>query len=336
MKKLHFLDKLIYLVNSILAIVLLLSYLLPFVSPKNIPFFAILSLFAPLLIAINLVFVVYWLLRLKKQFLLSTIILLLGWTFNSTFFKIVGKNNVENNDLSVMSYNVRMFNQWKWIENDSIPKKIADVIKRENPDVLLLQEYYRIKNNPIKYPYQFINTKKDSGKIGLAIYSKFPIVNKGSLDLKNTANNIIFADIKRNKDTIRVYNLHLQSLQLNTEKENFGQENSEKLIERLKTSFKKQAEQTETFLAHQSSWKRKTIVAGDFNNTSYSWVYNQIASNKKDAFVKAGKGFGNTFNYWFPLRIDYILTDETATIQSFKVINEKNSDHYPIFSRLKW
>lgn len=336
MKKLPFFDKLMYIVNSVLAVVLLLSYLLPFVSPKNIPFFAILSLFVPLLIAINLLFVLYWLLRLKKQFLLSTIILLLGWTFNSTFFKIVGKNNAENNDISVMSYNVRMFNQWKWIENDSIPQKIAALIKRENPDVLLFQEYYRIKNNPIQYPYQFINTKKDSGKIGLAIYSKFPIINKGSLDLKNTANNIIFADIKRNKDTIRVYNLHLQSLQLNTEKENFGQENSEKLIERLKTSFKKQAEQTEVFIKHEKNWNGKKIVGGDFNNTAYSWVYNEIAENKKDAFLRAGKGFGNTLNYWIPFRIDYILTDENATIQSFKVIKEKNSDHYPILSRLYW
>ena len=336
MKKLHFIDKLIYILNSILAVLLLLSYLLPYISPKNIPIFAILSLFAPLLIAVNLIFVVYWLLRLKKQFLLSTLILLVGWSFNSTFYKISGKNNSENNDISVMSYNVRMFNHWKWIDNDSIPNRIFDFIKTKNPDILLFQEYYRIKNNPIKYPYQFINTKKDSGKIGLAIYSKFPIINKGSLDLKNTANNIIFVDIKRENDTIRVYNLHLQSLQLNTEKENFGQENSEKLVARLKESFKKQAQQTETFLAHQSSWKGKTIVGGDFNNTSYSWVYKQIASNKKDAFVKAGKGFGNTFNYWFPLRIDYILTDETATIQSFEVIPEKNSDHYPILSKIKW
>ena len=125
MKKLHFIDKLIYILNSILAVLLLLSYLLPYISPKNIPIFAILSLFAPLLIAVNLIFVVYWLLRLKKQFLLSTLILLVGWSFNSTFYKISGKNNSENNDISVMSYNVRMFNHWKWIDNDSIPNRIC-------------------------------------------------------------------------------------------------------------------------------------------------------------------------------------------------------------------
>ena len=42
MKKLSFLDKIIYFLNSLLAILLLLSYLLPFVSPKSIAIFAIL------------------------------------------------------------------------------------------------------------------------------------------------------------------------------------------------------------------------------------------------------------------------------------------------------
>ena len=38
-------------------------------------------------------------------------------------------------------------------------------------------------------------------------------------------------------------------------------------------------------LAHEQSWNGKKIVCGDFNNTAYSWVYNQISKNKKDALV---------------------------------------------------
>lgn len=336
MKKLSFVNKIVYILNSFLAAILLLSYLLPYVSPKNIPSFAILSLLVPILIIINILFVVYWIINLKKHFILSTIILAIGWFIATPFYKISDKNSSLNDDVKVMSYNVRMFNHWKWIEDDSISKKINNVILKESPDVLLFQEYYTLEKQKFSYPYKYIKTKNEKAKIGLAIYSRFPIINSGSLDLPKTSNNIIFTDIVKEKDTIRIYNLHLQSLQLSTDKENFGQENSEKLIARLKEGFKKQASQTEVFLTHENQWKGKKIIAGDFNNTSFSWIYNQISKNKKDAFIEAGKGFGKTFNYWFPMRIDFILTDENAIINNFTSIYEKNSDHYPILSRVNW
>lgn len=235
-----------------------------------------------------------------------------------------------------MSYNVRMFNHWKWIDDENIPKKINTFITEKSPDILLFQEYYLLEKQQFSYPHKFIKTKNNKANVGLAIYSKFPIVNQGSLELEDTSNNIIFADIIHKKDTIRIYNLHLQSLELNTDQENFGQENSEKLIGRLKDGFQKQATQSATFLAHEKTWKGKRIIAGDFNNTSYSWVYNQISQDKKDAFVEAGKGFGKTFNYWFPMRIDFILTDENAIINKFSSFPEKNSDHFPILARINW
>jgi vancomycin resistance protein VanJ len=335
-KKLSIFNKIIYILNSLIATVLLLSFLLPYISPKTIPVFAILSLFVPFLIIINLAFALYWLVQLKKQFLLSSIILAIGWLFSTPFYKMTENNSSLNDDVKVMSYNVRMFNHWRWIEDDNISKKIQTFITEQEPDIILFQEYYNLEKQQFKYPYKYIKTKNKQDKIGLAIYSKFPIINKGSLNLEHTSNNIIFADIIRKKDTIRVYNLHLQSLQLNTSKENFGQADSEKLVARLKERFKKQAEQTEIFLAHEKGFKGKKIVAGDFNNTCYSWVYNQISKDKKDAFVEAGSGFGKTFNYWFPMRIDFIFTDENAVINQFNSFSEKNSDHFPILTRINW
>ena len=122
MKNLTFLDKILYLVNSLFAALLLLSFLLPYISPKTIPVFAVLSLFVPVLLIINVVFTIYWLLKLKKQVLLSFITLSIGWFFTAPFYKISSTNSSLNSDLKVMSYNVKPFDLF-------VPEK-TDILKQ--------------------------------------------------------------------------------------------------------------------------------------------------------------------------------------------------------------
>lgn len=114
MKKLSIINKIIYFVNIILALLLLASYLLPFISPEKLPILAVLSLFVPFLIFVNIIFAVYWLLTVKKQILLSLIILLIGWLTLTPIYKFLDKKIISENSISVMSYNVRLFNLWDW------------------------------------------------------------------------------------------------------------------------------------------------------------------------------------------------------------------------------
>lgn len=323
-----------YFVNSIFATVLLLSYFLPYVSPKTIPLFAVLSLTVPFLILINLAFVIYWLIKFKKHFILSGVVLGIGIFFSSPFYKISDKRNFLNDDVKIMSYNVRMFNLYNWIKDKTITNKIENFIAEKEPDILAIQEYHHNPKRKLNYKYSYF--EPTSKNFGLAIFSKFPIINKGSLNFKNTSNNAIFIDVLRKKDTLRIYNLHLQSLKINPSKENFGEANSEKLLQRLENGFKKQVTQTNRFLKHEKQWKGKKIICGDFNNTAYSWVYKQIVQGKKDAFVEAGSGTGKSFNYLFPLRIDFILTDSSTEINNFKTFDKKYSDHFPILARINW
>ena len=108
------------------------------------------------------------------------------------------------------------------------------------------------------------------------------------------------------------------------------------MVTTLEEGFKKQVSQTKVLLDHEKNWKGKKIIAGDFNNTSFSWVYTQISKGKKDTFIEAGKGFGKTFDYRFPMRIDYILTDESAETIEFSSFHQKNSDHFPILTSVNW
>ena len=143
MKKLSIINPLLLFINSILATALLLSYLLPYVSPKTVPALTIFSLSVPFLVLTNLGFLIYWLIKLHKNTLLSAFVLLLGWFVAPPLLKFSNKELVLTNDLKVMSYNVRMFNYYKWSDDLTTEQKIYAFINNESPDIISLQEFYQ-------------------------------------------------------------------------------------------------------------------------------------------------------------------------------------------------
>lgn len=337
MKNLSFINKFIFFINSVVATMLLLSFVLPYVPPKTFSILSVLSLAVPILIILNILFVIYWLLKLKKQLLLSLVVLVLGFNYVSSLYKFSSSKDIQDaNNLSIMNYNVRLFNLYDWIPEDNVEKSIENLIKDANPDVLCLQEYHPHKNvnlSNFKYKFEKLDGKKT--KYGQAIFSNYPIINSGSIEFSNTANNAIYADVVKDKDTIRIYNIHLQSSHINTDVDNLKKEDSERLLKTLSSTFKMQQEQAELFNKHRNSSPYKVVVSGDFNNTAYSYVYRQIKGDLKDTFEESGSGFGRTFDFkFFPTRIDFILADESFNVNGFKTFKEKLSDHYPIMTKI--
>jgi endonuclease/exonuclease/phosphatase family metal-dependent hydrolase len=316
---------------------LLLSYLLPYVAPKSFSFLAVLSLAVPFLILSNLLFALYWLMNVKKQMLLSLFVLIVGFSYVGSLYKFSKSKDIEDeNNISIMNYNVRLFNLYDWISEGNVQEEIIDFIKTESPDVISFQEYHPHENVDLsfyKYKYEELSGKRI--KYGQAIFSKFPIINSGSIEFPDTANNAIYADIVKGSDTIRIYNVHLQSLRIDANKEAISQENSERLIKRASETFKMQQFQSELFLMHKKKSPYKMVICGDFNNTAYSYVYKEIKGDLVDAFYAAGNGFGRTFDFkYFPIRIDFILADKAFTINKFKTYNQKYSDHFPILTKV--
>lgn len=335
MKTQRAIHKFLFILNLFVALLLIFSYFLPFISPKRFPALAVLSLGVPIFIIINILFFMYWLVRRKKELFISLITLALGFNYVSSLFLLSGSNDTKEQGLSIMSYNVKGFHHLGWDHKMTTSSDIFEFVKLQDPDILTVQEYFVNTGVNNGFSYQFIKTKGARNNFGSAIFSKYEILNSGSLDFKESYNNVIFADLKIADDTVRVYNIHLESLGVNPNKENFGQENSEKLYQRIKNTFSKQAEQTELFLAHKKKWQGRTIICGDLNNTAFSWVYNEISNGMLDAFLETGQGFGKTYNYPYPLRIDFILTDENFTINSYKTTRIKYSDHFPIMANLQ-
>ncbi|NRB58597.1 MAG: endonuclease/exonuclease/phosphatase family protein [Winogradskyella sp.] len=339
MKKIGIFNKLIFVVNSVAAFLLLLSYILPYIPPKNFALLSVLSLSVPLLIILNILFFVYWLIRVRKQMLLSFLVLLFGWGYINSLYKFSSsKVEVNEDNFSVMSFNVRIFNSYNWLPNDNVRDDIKTFIVKEQPDIICFQEYTRGTPLNIEGYHRFNGRYTKNVKPGHAIFSKFPIINSGSLEFPETTNNAIFIDVVRKSDTIRIYNLHLQSSGIQTDTKALQNDSSERLFKKIGSTFKRQQSQVEQLLAHKAKVSYKTIVTGDFNNTAYSYIYKEILGDDlKDAFEEAGNGFGKTFDFkFFPLRIDFILADKAFKVNGYKTYNDvKLSDHYPIKAILK-
>ena len=337
MKKLSIKNKIIYFINIVVAVLLLLSFILPFLPPKTFSLLAVVNLSVSFLIIVNVFFFLYWVFQLKRQFMLSFVILLIGYFSFGSLYKFSASKKIKNPlNIRVMNYNVRLFNLYDWIPEKNIETKIIDFIKKESPDLLSVQEYHPHKNIDLsffKYKFEKLSGKK--AKYGQAIFSKFPIINSGSIEFPYTANNAIFADVVNGKDTIRIYNIHLESMRIDTKVENLKNEDSERLFKRIGTTFKMQQFQTDLFLKHKQECKYKMVICGDFNNTAFSYVYRQIKGDLVDAFKEAGNGFGRTYDFkFFPVRIDFIFADQAFLVNGFKTFDKKYSDHYPIMSTL--
>jgi endonuclease/exonuclease/phosphatase family metal-dependent hydrolase len=345
MKNLSWFNKGMFILNIVLTIITFVAYVLPFLAPKIFPILSVLTLFIPLFFILNGLFFLYWMMQFKKRMILSGLVLLMGITFINKFYKFSAKVYPEDEkNFSVMSYNVRLFNLFKWLDKEDVSAAIVAFINDKNPDILCIQEFSSAADIDLKvYRHRYILMEGNKIKTGQAIFSKFPIIDQGNIVFPNSNNNVIYADIKKGKDVIRVYNMHLQSINISPEvseiSENIdviNQEKSQMLLIRISKAFKQQQQQAEILKEHKKQCQVPVIICGDMNNSAFSYVYRNIKGKLKDSFEEAGMGFGQTYKFkYYPARIDYIFADDRMTVKKFQSFPEfENSDHYPIMAQL--
>lgn len=340
MKNQTWLSKIIRFLNIALVVVTILAYVLPFLAPKLFPFLSVLSLLLPLLLILNFLFFVYWSLQLKKYMFISGIVLLLGITFINKLYKFSETNLPKsNNDFTIMSYNVRLFNLYEWLPKKDIPQEISKFVAEENPDILCIQEFSPVDSiNFGQYKFNYINVEGKKNKYGQAIFSKFKIIDKGEISFPNSSNKVIYADILRQKDTVRVYSMHMQSVKISTDiNDNIDEEKSKFIFKRISAAFREQQVQAELIKKNVDDCKLPKIICGDMNNSAFSYVYRLIKGDLKDAFEEAGSGFGKSYNFkYYPARIDYLLVEKEFEVKQYQSFHTFfNSDHFPLSTRLE-
>lgn len=349
--------KILFLGNLLVVCALLCAYLGTHISPQSFAYFAFFGLSYPIWLGLNLLFIILWLFIRRRWALLGIITLLLGFNHLRHFFAVTLIQPELIQPVKVMSYNVKVFNLYD-LENREVKRDgIFSFLKEQNPGIICFQEFYHQEGGKnfvtrdrmielLDMPHfheRYTHKLHDEKYIGVATFSKYPIINKGEIPFSNDKNNFcIYSDILVNGDTLRVFNAHIGSIRFQAEDYQFfgeqaepdtyaDKDDEERILRRLKRAFEKRALQAETIAMEIEKSPYPVVLCGDLNDTPVSYCYRQFSGLLNDAFVESGNGIGTTYIGDMPSnRIDYIFHSAKIISANFQTHDVFFSDHRPV------
>ncbi len=349
--------------NFITAVLYLLSCLAPYIKPTSSWIIAMLGLAFPAFLALLIGFIFLWLIMKLKRAWYSVIILLFGFNSIAVFWAFNPASGFESQkstgSIRVGSWNVARFLEWKRNNNEKSKTrlKMLEQIKKQNADILCLEEFFHSPDSAyynniseikaMGYPYYYFSYDPDGDYqyIGSAIFSKYPMLDTGMVRYfrPSMPEALVHADIKVNKDTIRIFATHLQSVQFRSLEYEAIEEiksaddsllaNSKTVLSKLRKAMNLRSAQADVARQIIEDSPYPVIFCGDLNDTPNSYTYFTIRGNMQDAFLKKGFGIGRTFSSLSPtLRIDYIFADKQFRVIQFTRVPKKLSDHFMIMA----
>lgn len=362
-RRLTFVSGILLLMNIFVLFLLAIGFLAAFVPPDKNWLFAFAGLVFPYAVIANVFFVFIWMFLWRKLFLVSLIALIFCWNRLTTYIqwdRSTPEDGIQKENVKVISYNVQIFDLYNW-KSDHISEKghnILKLLKNAAPDIICLQEYHAGKRNKVDISdsiermtglkYQHIEFVKKDGEnmpYGIATFSRWPVISNKVVDFDNNPINFcIYSDLIIEGDTVRLFNVHLESIRLSredylyvselpkkTDTQEIFSENSRKIIRKFKRAFINRAPQARKIAELINASQFPVIICGDFNDTPSSYTYHQLSKNLLDSYKESGHGIGMTYAGSLPsFRIDYILHDKSLRSLNYKTIRENYSDHFPI------
>ena len=350
------LDVVMVAISAITAIIMLIILGGRIFEPDKLWYFSLTGLISPIIYLIAIALSLYWIIRWRwRMFIFIAVFVAMGWPYVSLYYKmnigkVYGEPRYERGNLKVVSYNVRHLTDDSWVE--STTDSILTFIKGENPDIVCFQEFPtkgEEHDKVIEALSKYKSSKMLSDELdGVICFSKHRIIRTDSISGFCGTGKGVWCDVKINNDTVRIYNLHLQTTSINLDDREYI--NNIEFLEPADTShfnkFKDMAQrlyENSCTRAHQVDAIRHdikhcpypVIVCGDFNDVPMSYTYRTVASGLKDTFREQGNGYASTFKGFFDLlRIDYILVSKQFETLSYKVTPLEWSDHNPVTARV--
>lgn len=299
----------------------------------------------PGILVINLIVLIIFAIKRSTLFVIPFIALVLGFPFIQMSFSFRGKLSKKESAITVLSFNAKLFRQYKTYEAFSF-----DMIKwvvDDSSKIKCIQEYctntswdkidvtLKLKTRGYNVYAHKSKIKNSIHDLGMATFSTYPIIKAGVVWGDSASlNGTLFTDLDLGNDTLRVYNVHLASMgiKLSEFKQKEGYTGKiKRLISKLKNGASKRSNQIDKLIEHTSHSPHPYIVCGDFNETPYSYNYFRLKSSFDNAFEKAGNGFGFSLNsLLFFLRIDHQFYSAGIKPVSYRVDRSMHiSDHFP-------
>jgi endonuclease/exonuclease/phosphatase family metal-dependent hydrolase len=232
--------------------------------------------------------------------------------------------------LRVMTYNIHV---GVGMDKKLDLQRIADVINREQPDLVGLQEVDRgvkrtegkdeiaelAKMTSLQYVFAH-NLDYQGGQYGVAVLSRFPIASVDHRKYENTREaerrGMIRIEVSVGGKTINFVTTHLDY-----------QYDDGRLFE------------TEQMLKFLEDVKGPLVVVGDFNDEPTGSAYKLMSLSFDDAWVQSrARGAGLTYPADKPLkRIDYVFTrrSDHSKAKKTRVVETLASDHLPLVADLE-
>jgi len=345
---------------------LFLAYLCPYVHPDTLEILPFFGLIYPVIVIAVFVLLIIWAFMKSRWALVLLGGILLGGTLHFRTLAFGSEEEIpkDASTLKVMSYNVRLFDVYNgdFEAGKENRDSIFAYINRENPDIVCFQEFY-YQDKPTRYitkdtimkllnvsytHERYSHNRYKKQNFGICMMSKYPMIAQGDVMFENyasTDNYCIFADIVKGKDTVRVYNIHLQSIKLQQEDyAMFGDKGTQAgnkkstarlLFEKLTIAYPARAEQAKRVVEHVETSPYPVIICGDFNDTPMSYVYNQFNRSLIDSYRESCFGIGVTYAGKVPAgRIDYIFHSPSLQASKFKIQKRAYSDHLAVMCEI--
>ena len=328
---------LIALVNVVVVAAMLLCAWAGHVSPARHPICEVISLGFPIPLAVNLLFLVFWLVSAARFALIPLVGMLLCFNSVRDYCPVNIPGDKSESQIKVLSFNLNNYNGNTAPDSDYIA--ITNYIIDSGADIVCMQESQignrrmgKVITSMVENVYPYRRDDRKPGHVKQSFYSKYPIRwakdipferdHKMPKDASKNASMVYCLDM--GEDSLLVFNCHLR--------------NERSLISKIESSGKVRALEADfisrTLKKHSDA---SVLLCGDFNSSPTSYAHHVIAGCLTDCFRKTGNGVGYSYShYGMYVRIDHVFCSDDWTPVSCKI--DKNftvSDHLPVICWLK-
>ena len=360
--------KIFIFLNLIVAALFLAGANVKYLDPVNWWFMSLFTIALPFLLLLLMLFLLFWLFVKPFWGLISLIVILasihavkniIPMNFSADFSLAKQPGNIR-----IMSWNVEQFNILHYKDRPEVRQEMFDLINKYDPDIACFQEVvagenkksvnyfpdiqHALRFKDYLYSYRLKDDFDHYHHFGITIFSKFRILRKQTIvnNPNNYNSTFQFVDVVVAHDTLRIFNIHLQSLKFSKENLSYldkgniktdATSESKSIVSKLKKGIIKRASQAFFIKDEINHSPYPIIVCGDFNDVPVSYAYETIGSGLQNAFVQKGTGISRTFSGISPtLRIDNIFTDNHFKITQFTRVKKLLSDHFPIIADVQY